>query len=213
MNIEQARFNMIEQQIRPWNVLNNNILNILYLVKREEFVPKIYKNFAFFDIEIPLPNNENMLLPKIEARILQEANIKKYETVLEIGAGSGYMAALLAHNAKHVTTIEINPELELLAKKNLFFYSTVNVELGNGIHGWKDKYDVIVASGSLPFLTKILLEKIKIGGRILAIIGTKPIMTMQVTTRVAEKIYDTVKIFELLVKPLHGFDKLSYFSF
>src|SRR5271165_992804 len=119
MNIEQARFNMIEQQIRPWDVLAQDVLDLLFVVKREEFVPVAYKDLAFFDAEIPLPRGENMLTPKYEARILQEANPKKHENVLEIGAGSGYMAALLAHRARHVTTLEIAPELKAFAEQNL----------------------------------------------------------------------------------------------
>ena len=119
MNIEQARFNMIEQQIRPWNVLDQDVLDLLHVVKREQFVPAAYQNLAFADVEIPLPGGEAMLAPKFEARILQETGVKKHETVLEIGTGSGYMAALLAHRAAKVTTVEINPETAELAKKNL----------------------------------------------------------------------------------------------
>lgn len=138
MNIEQARFNMIEQQIRPWNVLAQDVLDLLMVVKREEFVPAAYRSLAFFDTEIPLPGGENMLAPKIEARMLQEANVKKHEYVLEIGAGSGYMAALLAHKARHVTTVEISPELKALAEQNLSDYGVANVDvhLGNGAQGW-----------------------------------------------------------------------------
>ena len=105
MNIEQARFNMIEQQIRPWNVLDQDVLDLLHVVKREQFVPQAYQNLAFADVEIPLPGGEAMFNPKVEARILQEIAVKKHENVLEIGTGSGYMAALLAHKARHVTTV------------------------------------------------------------------------------------------------------------
>src|SRR5437764_1273192 len=122
MNIEQARFNMIEQQIRPWDVLDQEVLNLLMVVKREAFVPAAYKRLAFMDTEIPLPCGENMLAPKLEARILQETAVKKHEHVLEIGAGSGYMAALLAHKARHVTTVDIEPELKAFAEKNLTDY-------------------------------------------------------------------------------------------
>jgi protein-L-isoaspartate(D-aspartate) O-methyltransferase len=109
MNIEQARFNMIEQQIRPWDVLDQDVLNLLSVVKRENFVPSAYRDIAFADLEVPLPAGEHMLFPRVEARILQELAVKKHETVLEIGAGSGYMAALLAHRARHVLTLDINP--------------------------------------------------------------------------------------------------------
>ena len=119
MNIEQARFNMIEQQIRPWNVLDQDVLNLLLVVKREDFVPPVYKSLAFVDTDIPLPGGEQMFSPKLEARLLQEVQLKKHENVLEIGAGSGYMAALLAHKGRHVTSIEILPELKSLAEENL----------------------------------------------------------------------------------------------
>lgn len=215
MNIEQARFNMIQQQIRPWNVLNQDILNLLTEIKREKFVPKIYKHLTFFDIEIPLPGGENMLLPKIEARMLQAANIKKHEYVLEIGTGSGYMAALLAYQAKHVTTVEINPELKLLAEKNCCINKimNLNIQLGDGMLSWKDKYDIIIISGGLPFLPKILLQQIKINGRILAIIGKPPIMTLKIVTRLTKKTFNVIKIFELLTKSLHLTTKCSTFSF
>jgi protein-L-isoaspartate(D-aspartate) O-methyltransferase len=117
MNIEQARFNMIEQQIRTWNVLDQEVLDLLMVVRREEFVPAPYKNLAFVDTEIPLPGGENMLTPKMEARLLQEMSVKKHENVLEIGTGSGYMAALLAYRGRHVTSIEIVPELKTLAER------------------------------------------------------------------------------------------------
>lgn len=217
MNIEQARFNMIEQQIRPWNVLDQDVLDLLSLVRREEFVPAAHRGLAFFDTEIPLPGGENMLAPKVEARILQEAAVKKHEHVLEIGAGSGYMAALLAHKARHVTTVEIDPELKALAEKNLSAYgiSNVDVVLGNGAQGWKgdQEYDVIVISGALPFLPDSFLSQIKIGGRILAIIGAAPVMSLQVITRTADKVYDTVKVFELMASPLHAATEPSHFTF
>jgi protein-L-isoaspartate(D-aspartate) O-methyltransferase len=178
MNIEQARFNMIEQQIRPWNVLAQDVLDLLTVVRREEFVPAAHRSLAFFDTEIPLPGGESMLAPKVEARILQEANVKKHEQVLEIGAGSGYMAALLASKARHVTTVEIDPVLKAMAEENLSGYGVTNVsvELGNGAQGWQGEYDVIVISGALPFLPDAFLKQIKVGGRVLAIIGEAPVM-------------------------------------
>lgn len=215
MNIEQARFNMIEQQIRPWNVLAQDILDLLTVVKREEFVPAAYRGMAFFDTDIPLPGGENMLAPKVEARILQEANVKKHEQVLEIGAGSGYMAALLAYKARHVTTVEIDPDLKALAEKNLSTngVSNVSVELGNGAQGWTGEYDVIIISGALASLPQAFLQQIKVGGRILAIIGEAPVMTLQVITRTSEQVYDTVNVFELMAKPLHAAAPVSHFTF
>jgi protein-L-isoaspartate(D-aspartate) O-methyltransferase len=215
MNIEQARFNMIEQQIRPWNVLAQDVLDLLTVVKREEFVPAAYRNLAFFDTEIPLPGGETMLAPKIEARMLQETNVKKHEQVLEIGTGSGYMAALLAYKARHVTTVEINPDLKTLAEKNLSAYgvSNVSVELGNGAQGWQGEYDVIVISGALPFLPDAFLKQVKVGGRILAIIGEAPVMSLHVVTRTSEQVYDTVKLFETMAKYLHAATEPTHFTF
>ncbi len=215
MNIEQARFNMIEQQIRPWNVLAQDVLDLLMVVRREEFVPAEYRGLAFFDTDIPLPGGENMLAPKVEARILQEANVKKHEQVLEIGAGSGYMAALLASKARHVTTVEIDPGLKAFAEQNLSGYGVANVsvELGNGAQGWQGEYDVIVISGALPFLPDAFLKQIKVGGRILAIIGEAPVMSLQVITRTSDNVYDTVNVFELMAKPLHAASEHSHFTF
>ena len=132
MNIEQARFNMIEQQIRPWDVLDQDVLNLLAIVKRENFVPASYRDLAFADLELPLPADEHMFAPRVEARVLQELAVKKHESVLEIGAGSGYMAALLAHRARHVLTIDIKPELAELAKQNLAANGVLNVEVQTG---------------------------------------------------------------------------------
>ena len=208
MNIEQARFNMIEQQIRPWNVLDSDVLDLLLVVKREDFVPAAHKALAFVDTEIPLGSGEAMFTPKIEARILQEVQLKKHENVLEIGAGSGYMAALLAHKARHVTTIEINPALKELAQANLARagLSNVTVELGDGAQGWNAgaPFDVIVISGALEALPEAFLKQIKVGGRIAAIIGQAPVMTAQVITRLSETAYDTVKVFETNVKQLQA---------
>ena len=217
MNIEQARFNMIEQQIRPWNVLDQDVLNLLQVVKREDFVPAAYKNLAFVDTEIPLPGGENMFTPKLEARLLQEVGLKKHENVLEIGAGSGYMAALLAYKGRHVTSVEILPELKALAEKNLAAngVSNVTVELGNGAQGWAKAapYDVIVISGSLPVLHEAFLQQIKVGGRIAAIVGNGPFMSAQLVTRVSETAYDTVTLFETSVKPLAMAVTPSSFTF
>jgi protein-L-isoaspartate(D-aspartate) O-methyltransferase len=217
MNIEQARFNMIEQQIRPWNVLDQDVLDLLLVVKREDFVPAAHKALAFVDTEIPLPGGEAMFTPKTEARILQEVQLKKHENVLEIGAGSGYMAALLAHRARHVTTVEIRPELKELAQANLARagVTNVSVELGDGAQGWAAgaPFDVIVISGGLEALPEAMLKQIKVGGRIAAIIGQAPVMTAQVITRVSDTAYDTVKVFETNVKPLVDAVKHSRFTF
>jgi protein-L-isoaspartate(D-aspartate) O-methyltransferase len=217
MNIEQARFNMIEQQIRPWNVLDQDVLDLLHVVKREQFVPAAYQNLAFADVEIPLPGGEAMLAPKFEARVMQETGVKKHETVLEIGTGSGYMAALLAHRAAKVTTVEINPETAELAKKNLANAGihNVTVEVGNGAQGWEKgaPYDVIVISGALEVLPEAILKQVKVGGRIAAIVGQAPVMEAVIITRTGENTYSTVKVFETNVRYLTGAPALSHFQF
>jgi protein-L-isoaspartate(D-aspartate) O-methyltransferase len=217
MNIEQARFNMIEQQIRPWNVLDQDVLDLLHIVKREQFVPAAYQNLAFADVEIPLPGGEAMFNPKVEARIVQELAVKKHENVLEIGTGSGYMAALLAHKARHVTTVEIQPEAAKLARENLARagVDNVTVEEGNGASGWNkgSLYDVIVVSGGLAVLPEALLQQVKVGGRIGAILGEAPAMSFNIITRTSETGYDTVKVFETNVKPLTGAPAPSRFQF
>ncbi|MGN6666734.1 MAG: protein-L-isoaspartate O-methyltransferase family protein [Trinickia sp.] len=206
MNIEQARFNMIEQQIRPWDVLDQDVLNLLAVVKRENFVPAAYRELAFADLEVPLPAGEHMLFPRVEARILQELAVKKHETVLEIGAGSGYMAALLAHRARHVLSVEIRPELVELAKRNLAENGVTNAEvvLGDGARGWPAgaPYDVICVSGGLPVLPQEMLEQLKIGGRLAAFVGTAPVMKAQVITRIDEKQFRVADVFETYIEPL-----------
>ena len=217
MNIEQARFNMIEQQIRPWNVLDQDVLDLLHVVKREGFVPAAYENLAFADVEIPLPGGEAMFNPKVEARIVQEIAVKKHENVLEIGTGSGYMAALLAHKGRHVTTVEILPETKAMAEQNLARAGVTNVtvELGDGAQGWSKgaPYDVIVVSGGLPVLPEGLLKQVKVGGRLAVILGDAPAMSFNIITRVSETAYDTVKLFETNVKTLSGAQTPSRFQF
>ncbi|WP_332876665.1 protein-L-isoaspartate O-methyltransferase family protein [Massilia sp. S19_KUP03_FR1] len=217
MNIEQARFNMIEQQIRPWNVLDQEVLDALHIVKREQFVPAACASLAFADTEIPLGNGAAMFNPKVEARILQELQVKKHETVLEIGAGSGYMAALLAYKGRHVTTIEINPALKEMAQQNLARANVTNVtiELGNGSEGWTAgaPYDVIAISGALEVLPEVFLKQLKVGGRIAAIVGVAPVMQCVIITRVAEAAWDTVQVFETNVKQLASAPQPSHFEF
>jgi len=206
MNIEQARFNMIEQQIRPWEVLDSEVLDLLSVVKREQFVPTAYRNLAFVDFDIPLPQGQHMLSPKIEARILQELAVRKHESVLEIGTGSGYMAALLGARAQQVLTVELLPEIAAFAKQNLVANAVTNVEsvIGDAARGWADSapYDVIVVSGGLPVLPQGLLEQLKVGGRLSAFVGEAPVMKAQIITRLNETEYRIVDIFETYVAPL-----------
>lgn len=221
MNLEQARQNMIAQQIRTWDVLDNDVLQTLVDVRREAFVPAAYRSLAFVDTDIPLPCGQNMFAPKLEARLLQEAALRDDELVLEIGAGSGYMAALLARHARHVVTVEIEAELHKLAEANLKAngISNVTVALGDGARGWAGSgahaapYDVIMVSGSLPVLPSSLLAQVKVGGRLLAIVGEAPVMAACLVTRTAVDAWDTVRLFETSAKPLRNAEAPSAFHF
>ena len=210
MDIEQARFNMIEQQVRPWEVLDPTVLELLSVVKREVFVSAAHKDLAFADVEVPIGSKgiscQTMLAPKIEARMLQELNIKAKDKVLEIGSGSGYMAALIASKAEFVYTVEIDPELVGVARKNLqqAGVANVSVDLGDAAQGWPlyAPYDVIVLSASTPILPESMLKQLKIGGRMVAIVGEPPAMRMQLVTRTEENAFTTINVFETVVAPL-----------
>jgi len=206
MNIEQARFNMIEQQIRPWDVLNQEVLDLLTKVKREEYVPQTYRTLAFVDMEIPLGHGEAMMSPKLEARILQELAIKKSDIILEVGTGSGYLTALLAELGLHVHSVDIVPEFKTQASAKLQAHGIANasLEVGDAARGWSrhGKYDVIVITGSTPVLPEAFVRDLKIGGRLFAITGDAPAMTAQLITCIAEGAYNTVTLFETSVQPL-----------
>ena len=216
MNIEQARFNMIEQQIRPWNVLNQDVLDMLMVVKREDYFPESQKSLAFFDTELPLPSGVMALTPKIEARILQELSVKKQESVLLVGAGNGYLAALLGHCARQVTVMEAIPEIKALAEENLNKNGIFNVDVE-----WGDAllaknaatFNVIVVSGSLENIPEQLQQQLAIGGRLFVIVGKNPVMEAQIITRESELFFNTKKIFETSVPPLSQAIPASTFTF
>jgi protein-L-isoaspartate(D-aspartate) O-methyltransferase len=206
MDWERARFNMIEQQIRPAEVLDQDVLDSLYVVRREEFVPEAHRALAFSDIQIPLGDGEAMMQPRIEARILQELAVKPNDKVLEIGTGSGYLTALLAHRARHVVSVEINPRLKAFGESNLRAAGVKNVtlELGDGARGWAGQapYDVIVLTGSTPLLPDEFLQQLTVGGRLFAIVGDPPVMSARLVTCVGEGSYNTIDILETSIAPL-----------
>jgi protein-L-isoaspartate(D-aspartate) O-methyltransferase len=206
MNFEQARFNMIEQQLRPADVLDPKVLDLLFAVRREEFVPAACRALAFSDIEVPLGHGATMLTPFVEAHAVQALALKKHEKVLEIGTGSGYMAALLAAHADHVHSVEIVPELAQMARDNLQRQGVLNVsvETGDGAPGRPAQapYDVIMVSASLPHVPQELLAQLKVGGRLFAIVGSAPAMTAQLVTRETESAFRTVGLFETVAAPL-----------
>lgn len=215
MDLEQARQNMIEQQIRPWNVLDQQVLDTLSIIKREQFVPEALRNLAFVDTALPLPQRQYMLSPKVEARILQAVKPQKHEQVLEIGTGSGYLSALLAYHAQSVISIEISPELVELARHNLSrsYIDNVNVITGNGARGWAGSYDVICISGSLLSLPQIFLNQLNVGGRIFAFIGEAPLITAQLITRTTVDRYHQSTLFETHAEPLIQVPYSSRFVF
>lgn len=219
MNVERARFNMIEQQIRPWDVLDDSVLAILGVLKREDFVPAAHRALAFVDTEVPLPNGQSMLAPKVEARLLQELGLQRHERVLEVGAGSGYMAALLAHKAQHVTTLEIDPQLAALARDNLrrarVDHVTVIEADGSAALPVDGPFDAIVLSGSVAETPRPLLEALKPGGRLVAVVGQWPIMRAVLATRAPGDGagYATVELFDTVAPRLRGFPEPSTFRF
>ena len=217
MNIEQARFNMIEQQIRPWSVLDTAVLSLLAVVKREDFVPPEHHALAFMDLEVPLPEGQCMLAPKMEARLLQELALHKHERVLEIGAGSGHMAALMTHRAGQVITLDKRAALAGLAAANLQRAAVVNAEVRHldGAAGLPAEapFDAILLSGSVAELPQGLLEQLKIGGRLLAVVGHDPIMRAVRVTRRSEAGFERTELFDTVTPRLEGFPERSRFSF
>ncbi len=217
MDIEQARFNMIEQQIRPWDVLDPTVLSLLALVRREDFVPPAYKALAFVDTEVPLPGGQFMLAPRVEARLLQELTVHKHERVLEVGAGSGYMAALLAYRAQHVITLEIVPELARMAGANLRRAAVMNasVKQADGARGLSAEgpFDVILLSGSVAEVPQALLAQLKVGGRLAAIVGQQPVMRATLVTRSTEHGFASVELFDTVAPRLQGFGEPPRFHF
>ncbi|OYT86512.1 MAG: protein-L-isoaspartate O-methyltransferase [Burkholderiales bacterium PBB6] len=217
MNIEQARFNMIEQQIRPWDVLDAGVLGLLAAVKREDFVPVAQKALAFVDAEITLPEGQTMLAPRVEARLLQEAKVQRHEKVLEVGAGSGFMAALLAHRAQHVFTVDNRPALVRMATDNLkrAGLSNVTVLEADGHAGLPSEgpFDVIVLSGSVASVPQALLDQLKDGGRLIAIVGALPVMRATLFTRQAAGAFSRVELFDTVAQRLDGFAEPTRFSF
>ncbi|MEN9437539.1 MAG: hypothetical protein RIR09_2194 [Pseudomonadota bacterium] len=225
MNIEKARFNMIEQQIRPWNVLDASVLKLLSVVKREDFVPAAHKGLVFADMEIPLMGDTEeamrlgqcMLAPRLEARLLQDLAVQAHETVLEVGAGSGYMAALLASKARRVVSLEIVPELAKMARDNLRNAGIHNAEVrqANGADAKpaEGQYDVILLSGSVAEVPHTLLALLNVGGRLAAIVGEEPMMRATVVTRTSSTDFVTTQDWDTVAPRLLHFPELPRFHF
>lgn len=217
MDIEQARYNMVEQQIRPWDVLNQSVLDLLSKVRREDFVPEAHRALAFVDMEIPLGHGQTMWTPKLEARALQEVALRPTDRVLEIGTGSGYLTALLASQAAEVVSIDIVPDFTAAATHKLRAHGFDNVHLhpGDAAHDWPDEagFDVIVLTGSTPLLSDAFRRRLHVGGRLFAIVGEAPVMQAQLVTCTAPGAFRSVTLFETCVAPLLNAPHPAAFAF
>ena len=217
LNVTQARFNMIEQQIRPWNVLDTAILALLGTMRRDEFVTAAHRTLAYADLELPLPQGQAMLAPRLEARLLQDLHVQPTDKVLEIGTGSGYMAALLSRRAQHVLTLEIEPELATLARANLQSAGISNVEVrqADGAAGApaNGPFDVILLSGSVAEVPAALLDQLRVGGRLAAITGDEPVMRATIITRLDANNFKTETPWDVNAPRLRNFPEHSAFVF
>jgi len=216
-NVEQARFNMIEQQIRPWNVDDSAILTLLDRIKREDFVPLAHKALAFADLEIALPAGQAMLTPRLQARLVQDLALTATDKVLEIGTGSGYTTALLASQAQRVLSLEINAEIAAMARANLQKANITNAEVrvADGAAGAPAQapFDAIVLGGSVAEVPQALLEQLKIGGRLIAIVGSEPVMHAMLIERTSQTHYKTTEKWDSNAPRLLNFPEPSAFRF
>src|SRR5258706_12316888 len=221
MNLEQARSTMVEQQIRTWEVLDQGVLDLLYTVPREEFVPPSCRNPAFSDMEIPIGGGEKMWPPKLEARVLQELAPKRSDRVLEVGTGSGYLTALLAHRSAHVDSVEIQPALAAAARANIARHGLDNVTLavGDGAKGVPREfphggpYDIVVLTGSVPPLPQALLDLLAPGGPAFPGVAEAPVLTAKIIACTAPGALHVVDLFETQLAALANCERLSRFTF
>jgi len=200
MDFEQARYHMIEQQIRPWEVLDQRVLDLMADMPREDFVPEEYRNLAYADTDIPLPHGQVMMAPRIEARLLQALAVSPSDRVLEIGTGSGCLTCQLARASRHVYSMDIFPDFCERASEKLAAHGVVNVTTvnGDGVHGLEQNapYDVIAVTGSLPYLDESLQRQLDVGGRMFVIVGEAPVMEALLVTRTGQQDWTTEALFE-----------------
>ena len=215
--LEKARFNMVEQQIRPWQVLDPAVLHTLQHIARELFVPSAFQALAYTDTDIPLGHGQSMVAPRIDARLLHDVKLKPTDSVLEIGTGSGYLTALLADRSQHVVSLEINPELHALALANLQSAGIRNVDVrladGSAGAGEDGPFDAVVLGGSVHEVPPALLQQLKIGGRLIAIVGEEPVMQATLYTRTSESAWDHRELWDTTAPRLMGFPEPSRFHF
>ena len=217
LNFEQARTNMIKQQLLTWDVFDEAVLEVISDVPRERFVPEKFRNLAFVDMELPLGQNQVMMAPRVEARMLQALDIQRTEQVLEIGTGSGFTTACLARLGHHVETIDIFDELSAQAKQNLAANGTDNVTLRSGdvYKDWnaENRYDIIAVTGSIPEYDERFEAALQIGGRMFVIVGERPVMEAMLVMRTAQTEFLRSKIFETEITPLVNAKRTPKFVF
>ena len=215
MNVQQARFNMVEQQIRTWEVLDQQVLDLMAEVPREDYVPAAYRNLAFADTCIPLDHGQTMMLPRVEARMLQALKVSPSDRILEIGTGSGFVTALLARLGGHVTSIEIHASLTNSASEKLAAHANENVDVhhADGSQGWDRSapYDVIAVTGSVPVAAGNFRNNLAVGGRLFIIVGQEPAMEALLITRNGETQWSTDCLFETVLAPLTGVEEPERF--
>ena len=217
MNLEQARYNMIEQQIRPWDVLDDQVLGILSGTPREDFVAEQYRQLAFSDISVPLPHDEVMMPPKLEGKVLQSLTISPNDSILEIGTGSGYLTACLARLGNHVHSVDIHADFTASAGEKLAGHTIRNVTLETadaaaGLDS-EQRFDAIAVTGSLPVLHQGFHTLLNPGGRLFVIVGKPPIMQALLITRVGEQEWNQESLFETSMPALLNAPQPESFTF
>jgi len=221
MDFNQARFNMVEQQVRPWDVLDPRVLNVISNIPREQFVPEVSKNLAYADTRIPIGEfqgrTSHMLNPVIEGRMLQSLQITEDDTILQIGTGTGYITACLATLGRHVDSVDINPEMTALAEQNLarFEISNINLGTGDGSQKWEQKqfYDCIAIMGSMPAVPEFYKKALKQGGRMFVVVGEAPVMKALRVTRIGKNEWTQEELFETSIDPLINAETPEEFEF
>ncbi len=211
-----AREQMIEQQVRAWDVLDERVLELLRKVPREHFVPPAQRAFAFADIEVPLPHGQHMLRPNVVGRLLQALELTGRERVLEIGSGSGFVTACLAAAAPQVQSVEIIPELAALARENLASLGIRNAQItaGDGLRpDGRMRYGAIAVTASMPVYEKVFQAHLEIGGRLFVVVGEGPVMDARLVRRTSEDAWTTTSLFETVIDPLINAPRPPEFSF
>ena len=214
---EQARFNMVEQQIRPWQVLDKAVLNVLSQMPRELFVPPAYQALTYTDTDIPLGHGQSMVPPRVDARLMHDLHLTGSEKVLEIGTGSGYLTALLASRAQRVVSLEMNPELAATARGNLQRAGITNVDVrvadGSAGAAGDAPFDAIALGGSVSEVPQALLQQLKVGGHLIAIVGQDPVMVATLYTRTSDAAWSSKALWDTSAPRLQGFTEPSRFHF